>query len=354
MNINTIDTLRKLNIEAVACRLGMEVTRHRTRCFNHDDHHPSLHFSTHKNIWHCFVCNIGGDGISLVMKYQNSTFVDACRWLCQTFGIDDNKTIFNNLKPTKNIKDMTLKPTTDIVTLHPSMVEKSLSSNSVFCRSLVSSGLLSHSRMQNAMEVYRLGATREGGVIFWQIDRHERVCDGKIMHYDINCHRLKEKTPTWVSWMMKHRFHSMPADTHTTKCLFGLHLLPTTANSHDVQIAIVESEKTAVICSEIITLQAIKQVCNIGAETILPDVLWMATGGVGNLSAELLMPLKDYKITLFPDTDETGTTYNLWRSKAEEIGKILGQRIWVSNILEQNATEQQKKNKIDIGDLFCS
>ena len=133
-----------------------------------------------------------------------------------------------------------------------------------------------------------------------------------------------------------------------------MHLLSVDADADDVEIAVVESEKTAVICSEIITLQAIKQVCNIGAETIIPDVLWMATGGVGNLSAELLMPLKDYKITLFPDTDETGTTYNLWRSKAEEIGKILGQRIWVSNILEQNATEQQKKNKIDIGDLFCS
>ena len=354
MNANTIDTLRKLSIEAVARQLGMEVRQHRCHCFNHNDRHPSLHFAVAKNIWHCFVCNIGGDGISLVMKYQNMAFVDACQWLCQAFGIDNNETIFKNLKPTKHTTDMTLKPTTDIVSLHPSMVEKSLSSNSVFCRSLVSSGLLSHSQMRNAAEVYRLGATRDGGVIFWQIDRHEKVCDGKVMHYDNNCHRLKEKTPTWVSWMMKHRFYSMPADTHTAKCLFGLHLLPTTANSHDVQIAIVESEKTAVICSEIITLQAIKQVCNIGVETILPDVLWMATGGAGNLSAEMLIPLKDYKITLFPDTDETGTTYNLWRSKAEEIGKILGQRIWVSNILEQNATEQQKKNKIDIGDLFCS
>ena len=67
---------------------------------------------------------------------------------------------------------MTLKPTTDIVTLHHSVVEKSLSSNSIFCRSLVRSGLLSHSQMRNATEAYRLGATRDGGVIFWQINRH--------------------------------------------------------------------------------------------------------------------------------------------------------------------------------------
>ena len=301
MNINTIDTLRKLNIETVAALLGMEIIRHRARCFNHDDHHPSLHFNTRKNIWHCFVCNIGGDVISLVMKYQNMAFVDACRWLCQAFGIDTNETIFKNLKPTKHTPDMTLKPTTDIVSLHHSVVEKSLSSNSVFCRSLVSSGLLSHSQMRNATEAYRLGATRDGGVIFWQINRHGQVCDGKVMHYGADCHRSKERMPTWVSWMMKHRFRSMPADTRTAKCLFGLHLLPMTANSRDVQIAIVESEKTAVICSEIITMQAIEQVCNIGVETIIPDVVWMATGGVGNLSAELLMPLKGYKITLFPD-----------------------------------------------------
>ena len=352
MNANTIDTLRKLNIEAVARHLGMEVRQHRCHCFNHDDRHPSLHFAVAKNIWHCFVCNIGGDGISLVMRYQNITFTDACRWLCQTFGIDNNKKIFNNIKTSKTVKNMILKPGSDIVSLHPSMVENSLSSGSVFCHSLVSSGLLSHSQMQNATEVYRLGATRDGGVIFWQINRQGQVCDGKVMHYGTDCHRSKERTPTWVSWIMKHRLQTLDPSAHTAKCLFGLHLLPMDAD--DVQIAIVESEKTAVICSEIFTLRAIKQACNIGVETLLPDVLWMATGGAANLSAEMLMPLKGYRITLFPDTDSTGNTYNRWLSKAKEIGKTLNQHIRVSNILEQNATEQQKKNKIDIGDLFCS
>ena len=56
----TIDRLCNISCEYVAERLGMVVQKHRTICFMHDDHHPSLSFfGKNRNFWHCFVCNKG-------------------------------------------------------------------------------------------------------------------------------------------------------------------------------------------------------------------------------------------------------------------------------------------------------
>ena len=50
---------------------------------------------------------------------------------------------------------------------------------SQFCEAVVRAGYLTWEQMVSAACRYRLGATRQGGVIFWQIDQEERVRDGK-------------------------------------------------------------------------------------------------------------------------------------------------------------------------------
>ena len=62
------------------------------------------------------------------------------------------------------------------------------------------------------------------------------------------------------------------------------------------------------------------------------------------------MPLKGYKVTLFPDTDTDGTAYRHWTDMAEKISREMDQKINVSNILEKYASAEQKENKIDIAD----
>ena len=85
------DTIKRqilsVPIEDVAEKLGISVRRHTALCFLHDDHHPSLAFNTERNRWRCYVCNVWGDNISLVQKYNNQSFVDACRWIAHNFGI---------------------------------------------------------------------------------------------------------------------------------------------------------------------------------------------------------------------------------------------------------------------------
>ena len=82
-----IQKLRELPIEAVAERLGLQVSRHKALCPFHDDTHPSLSFYTRKNTYHCFVCGAHGGVIDLVMNYLRKDFVEACRWLAEEHSL---------------------------------------------------------------------------------------------------------------------------------------------------------------------------------------------------------------------------------------------------------------------------
>ena len=82
-----IQKLRDLPIEGVAERLGLQVSRHKCLCPFHADNHPSLSFKVSKNTFRCFVCGASGGPIDLVMKYQNLSFKEACRWLADEHNI---------------------------------------------------------------------------------------------------------------------------------------------------------------------------------------------------------------------------------------------------------------------------
>jgi len=57
-------------------------------CFNgHDAASPSFTVSKARNTWKCFGCGEHGDAISLVQKIHGLAFTNACKWLCDHFGI---------------------------------------------------------------------------------------------------------------------------------------------------------------------------------------------------------------------------------------------------------------------------
>lgn len=87
MNKETIQQLRQLPVEGVAERLGLRVTRHKSLCPFHDDHHASLTFNVRRNTYRCFACDAHGGTIDLVMRHLHKDFPDACRWLADSTNI---------------------------------------------------------------------------------------------------------------------------------------------------------------------------------------------------------------------------------------------------------------------------
>lgn len=219
---------------------------------------------------------------------------------------------------------------------HPqSWVNSSLSIESQFCRAVVNSGYLTFEQLLNAAYRYRLGASKNGGVIFWQIDHEGRIHDGKIMYYLPDCHRNKKHNPTWVSHLLAKREGQTQGQYTTSHCLFGLHQI----YGEGLNVAIVEAEKTAVILSE-----------------HYPQYIWLAAGGLGELQVNKFRPLRGRKVVLFPDTDPDGKTFASWHQRAQE---VMAEPFWedsppirVSPVLELHATPEQKQRKIDLIDFL--
>lgn len=122
-------------------------------------------------------------------------------------------------------------------------------------------------------------------------------------------------------------------DFENKLCFFGEHLL---AGEVSKPIAIVESEKTAIICD----------IC-------MPNYIWLATGGKNGCkwtTEEVYQVLKDANqpIILFPDLNATED----WTDKAE-ILMTAGLDVSIYDLEEQEGiTEEDKAKGLDIGDYF--
>ena len=347
----TKDKIRALPIISVADKLGMHLygmgkLNRRCVCPFHDDHAPSLHLNATKNIFKCFSCGKGGDVIGLVMQVKNLKYLDACQWLMKEYNITNTDlpdptdiSAFSAISAGQNssvpsvssvVKNSSVVSSSDLIPLE--VLKKSRSIGSLFCQSLLSCSYLDYEQLRHAAQQYQLGVSRDGGVVFWQIDELQRIRTGKIMYYQTDCHRIKSRNPTWVHTLLKRK---LPADYTLHRCLFGQHLL--SGKAPGAIVCVVESEKTAVICSERI-----------------PDCLWLACGGLQMFSPEMLAPLVDYKVVIFPDTDPTGDTYRHWADIALQASKLYQFRypLRISNLLELHATPDQKQRKIDLVDYL--
>lgn len=351
--------IREVPIFDVCSKLGITLygtgkQTKRTKCWYHDDKHPSIHVNKVRNIYKCFVCGKGGDVIKLVMDNDNKSFIEACDWLVEQFHIVliDDAPVKTNTDRTdqtnknesvsseqsvvekKEISAISAGPQTTLVPLDADLVSRSLSLDSVFCRSAVSAGYLTESQLRHAASRYRLGASKDGGVIFWEIDDQQQVHTGKIMYYQPDCHRDKNHNPTWVHSLLKDK---LPANYELQHCLFGLNLLTSDFSHLPSAVCIVESEKTAVIMS-----------------ILRPEGTWMSCGGLQMFKPELLAPLVNHKVVVFPDTDETGEAYKQWLDILQQAAKTYPFRypLRISRLLEDHATPEQKARKIDIVDYL--
>ena len=165
-----------------------------------------------------------------------------------------------------------------------------------------------------------------GSTVFWQIDIEGKVRTGKIMLYDeVTGYRVK-KPYNHIQWAHKVIGQT---DFKLEQCLFGEHLLIDKSKP----IAIVESEKTAIISS-----------------IYMPEFIWLATGGLSNLNVSKCSVLKGRKVVFFPDLK----AYTKWNEKVDGINKDLNTQFLVSNFLELNASNEEKEGGYDIADYLVN
>ena len=90
-----------------------------------------------------------------------------------------------------------------------------------------------------------------------------------------------------------------------------------------------------------------------GAKYVFPphfisDFVWLATGGMnGCFNQDAVEVLSGRDIILFPDLGAT----DKWKSKIPLLQSVC-KRVVISNILEDNATDEQKTNGLDIADFL--
>ena len=161
-----------------------------------------------------------------------------------------------------------------------------------------------------------------GATVFWQIDTQGKVRTGKIMLYNPTTGKRVKNLELPVYWV--HKALKQP-EFELRQCLFGEHLLIDKTKP----VAIVESEKTAVIAS-----------------VYLPQFIWVAVGSITNLNAEKCSILKGRTVTLFPDLNG----FDKWSSKAKELSHLA--TFTVSDLLERKATEAERKQGVDLADYL--
>lgn len=221
-----------------------------------------------------------------------------------------------------------LEPPGGLSTIPPDIVDKTIRPSTPSDFVVFLQNLLGKEKSSALVNEYRIGVTKSRDVIFYQIDIKGRCRTGKVMKYNPETgHRIKDssaKTPiTWVHSLLKQQGNLAP-DWELCQCLFGEHLLQ---KYPDKMVCLVEAEKTAIICAGIV-----------------PDCIWLATGGKGQLNDRVEI-LDGRRVLAFPDVDG----YETWVEKARDRPYL---NIVISDLLERTATQEQREAHIDIADIL--
>ncbi|CAZ98728.1 DUF6371 domain-containing protein [Zobellia galactanivorans] len=242
-----------------------------------------------------------------------------------TFGTCDRQEScgYNNRpKRTTRTSKEVIKPTPpkpiDYIDIQE-VINRELEGNNhffTFLRGCIGTDGLNHVKMK-----YRLGTSIEHSkfVAFPQIDEKGRCRQIKEMLYDPKTGKRKKIKGAQRWAFEKFRYPNLNLE----QCFFGSHLIA----GNEKPIALVESEKTALICSYFI-----------------PDYIWLATGCLTMLTPQRCAFLKGRKLILYPDK---GKAFAIWKMKAAKIKGTAS--ITVSDYLE---TKSEVKEGDDLADLI--
>ena len=273
--------------------------------FHNDNHLGSFTVNPRRNIFKCFSCGAKGDPVQFVMDYYHKDYPEALRYLAAMYNIYIDDTPAPKVEKREPRKPM---PPTTMAFWPIEIVKPYLhhyDENPLLKWMLGQPMIDEHkARLRKMIEIYCVGTSLKGKTIGWtvfpQIDTDLRVRDIKLMAYMDDGHRVKDRYSfNWMHSMMEKAGTLNPDTHHVDHCLFGLHLAKIFPKA---EVCIVESEKSAVICS---------------AFSDPNEKIWMATGGKSGLNPTMMDYLlsAERDIVLYPDYDG----YGEWMEKAEAL-----------------------------------
>lgn len=192
-------------------------------------------------------------------------------------------------------------------------------------------------------------------VVFPQIDINGNFRSGKIVAYnEVTGKRIKEAEAMEtgrglrdyegkyvavqsVNYLVKKRLGNK--DLSFKQCFFGEHLLSRYPNK---RVAIVESEKTAIICS-----------------MYMPGYIWLATGGANGCrwrEYDVFKVLANRVVTWFPDygyynRKTEKTCYAEWCERVAAVSAVLPGSFMVSEVVEKGLSSQPRNDE-DLADIL--
>ncbi|WP_274476140.1 DUF6371 domain-containing protein [Mangrovimonas aestuarii] len=218
---------------------------------------------------------------------------------------DNNKQMCNTTRSTNSVRDEKIVKYVDF-----KVVEMCYSKQP-------ENNLLKYLRKKNGnvptervKKMYYIGTNKDLGTVFWNINSSRKVQKAKISYYTKEGRRTKYFK---VPYKNKEGYYS---------CLFGEHLINQKGNDKK-PIVLVESEKTAIVCS-----------------IHLPKYLWLAYGGSNGLTTNKIEVLEGRNIILVPDMSENAVTII---KKKVKVFKDLGIDAQIWDMTEGMSDDQLKQ-----------
>lgn len=275
--------------------------------FHNDRHLGSFVVNERRNRYKCFSCDASGDAVTVLREMDGMSYPDALRYLASMYNIyiDDTPApkVVRKYEPRQPLPP-TVQMYWPLDMLKPYLHHADENPLLTWMLNLPMKAEHLHN-LKNMLELYAVGTSLKGDTKGWtmfpQIDLDFHVRDVKFMAYKSDGHRNKEMRYSfnWLHSMLEKAGKFDPDKNHVDHCLFGLHL----AKAFDhAEVCIVESEKSALICS---------------AFTNPNERIWMATGGKSGLNPNAIAPLREMHrhIVLYPDFDG----YQEWTDRAEAL-----------------------------------
>ena len=308
----------------------------------------------------CFSCGAKGGVVDFLMNHAKMSYPDAIRYLGKKYNIETDDVDIDYTPPPPK----PAPPPLPTLELPKRIIAKGLLSvedNTLvkWIRTGINWDVVQRSRIDHVLNHYAVGNSQQGMAIFWLMDEQGQLRTGKMMRYTPDGHRDRSgynfdwihsalARPVIIRDSQGFPMHDDAGEVITevrnkdlydedkqemVSCYYGLQLLDHYKRKDiDQTICIVESEKTAL-------LMAIAYGNNC-------KQMWMACGGLENLSREKMKPLIDQHrpILLYPDRDGI----DKWRMKAEAIGY---DRLTIDTRPVTEWWQPQDGDKADIADV---